>query len=165
MVPAESMLNLESKPLFLTKSVKTPSAAGLLQMLPKQTKSTEKGLVPASASVSGVAEEAMDAFIRDPNEKEEVGLQETREGIEFWRSGYWVGGRRTGIWGFRERALGWKKWPRCKCKGDDRLLCSALIPPESFEWSVHSWRNCGNWIGFHYSNFEVEMEQLSHGPR
>lgn len=43
MVPAESMRNLEERFLFLTKSVKTPSAAGLLQMFPKQTKRTEKG--------------------------------------------------------------------------------------------------------------------------
>lgn len=45
MVPAESMMNLESRPLFLTISLKTPSAAGLRQMLPRQTKRTEKGLV------------------------------------------------------------------------------------------------------------------------
>lgn len=45
MVPAESILNLESRPLFLTKSLKTPSAAGLLQILPRQTKRTEKGLI------------------------------------------------------------------------------------------------------------------------
>lgn len=132
MVPAESMLNLESKPLFLTKSVKTPSAAGLLQMLPQQTKSTEKGLVPASASVGDVAEEAIDAFIRGPNEKE-VGLQGIREVIKFWRGGYWVVGRRTRILlGFRE--TGWKKWPHCKFKWDDSLLCSALIPPASGVW-------------------------------
>jgi hypothetical protein len=79
MVPAESMLNLESKPLFLTKSLKTPSAAGLLQMLPKHTKSTEKGLISASAHVGGVVEEAIDALIEEPNEKEELGLW----GIEF----------------------------------------------------------------------------------
>lgn len=37
------MRKLEERPLLLTKSVKTPSAAGLLQMLPKQTKRTENG--------------------------------------------------------------------------------------------------------------------------
>jgi hypothetical protein len=79
MVPAESMLSLESKPLFLTKSLKTPSAAGLLQMLPKHTKSTEKGLVSASAPVGGVVEDAIDAVIEEPNENEELGLW----GIEF----------------------------------------------------------------------------------
>lgn len=71
MVPAESILNLESKPLFLTKSVKTPSAAGLLQMLPKHTKRTEKGLV----SASGV-EAAIDVLLTDPDEKEAVNLGE-----------------------------------------------------------------------------------------
>ena len=54
MVPAESMLNLELSPLFFTMSLKTPSAAGLLQMLPKHTNRTEKGLVSVSA------EDAMD---------------------------------------------------------------------------------------------------------
>lgn len=39
------MMKLESRPLFLTMSLKTPSAAGLRQMLPRQTKRTEKGLV------------------------------------------------------------------------------------------------------------------------
>lgn len=73
MVPAESILNLESKPLFLTKSVKTPSAAGLLQMLPKHTKRTEKGLV--SDSVDGV-EAAIDVLLTDPDEKEAVNLRE-----------------------------------------------------------------------------------------
>lgn len=62
MVPAESMLNLESRPFFFTISLNTPSAAGLLQMLPKQTNRTEKGFV----SVDGGAEEAIDAFSSDP---------------------------------------------------------------------------------------------------
>jgi hypothetical protein len=89
MVPAESILKLESKPLFLTKSVKTPSAAGLLQMLPKHTKRTEKGFVSASVPVDGVVEEAIDALISDPNEKEEVGLWGIGGiGIEFLRDGY-----------------------------------------------------------------------------
>lgn len=52
MVPAESMLNLESRPLVLTMFLKIPSAAGLLQMLPRQTKRTEKGLIFGSLSVS-----------------------------------------------------------------------------------------------------------------
>lgn len=73
MVPAESILNLESKPLFLTKSLKTPSAAGLLQMLPKHTKRTEKGLV--SASVDAV-EAVIDVLLTDPDEKEAVTLRE-----------------------------------------------------------------------------------------
>lgn len=77
------MLSLESKPLFLTKSLKTPSAAGLLQMLPKHTKRTEKGLISASASVGGVVEEAIDALIEEPNEREELGLWGIGEGVEF----------------------------------------------------------------------------------
>ena len=63
MVPAESILKLESRPLFLTKSVKTPSAAGLLQMLPRHTKRTEKGLVSVSVSVVDEVEEAIGAVI------------------------------------------------------------------------------------------------------
>lgn len=47
-------MKLESRPLFLTKSVKTPSAAGLLQMLPRHTKSTEKGFVSFSVTASVV---------------------------------------------------------------------------------------------------------------
>lgn len=78
MVPAESILNLESKPRFLTKSVKTPSAAGLLQMLPKHTKRTEKGLV--SASVDGV-EAAIDVLLTDPDEKEAVNLKEFERNV------------------------------------------------------------------------------------
>lgn len=39
------MLNLESRPLFFTISLKTPSAAGLRQMFPRQTNKTEKGLL------------------------------------------------------------------------------------------------------------------------
>lgn len=57
-------MKLESRPLFLTKSVKTPSAAGLLQMLPRHTKRTEKGFVSFSISapvVDGV--EAIGAVI------------------------------------------------------------------------------------------------------
>lgn len=54
------MMNLERRPLLLTKSVKTPSAAGLLQMLPKHTKRTENGLVLV-VSVFGV--EAIDDLI------------------------------------------------------------------------------------------------------
>lgn len=67
MVPAESILNLESRPLFLTKSLNTPSAAGLLHMLPRQTKRTEKGLifesVPVANGVEGVEEDIV-AFSR-----------------------------------------------------------------------------------------------------
>lgn len=56
MVPAESILKFESIPFFVTISLKTPSAAGLLQIFPKQTKRTEKGLVSADEG----AEEAID---------------------------------------------------------------------------------------------------------
>lgn len=45
MVPAESMKNRESRFLCLTMWEKTPSAAGLLQILPRQTKRTENGLL------------------------------------------------------------------------------------------------------------------------
>lgn len=83
-------MNLESKPLFLTKSVKTPSAAGLLQMLPKHTNRTEKGLV--SVSVEGV-EAAIEALLADPGEKEAVNLREVEWKVEVWRDG--KSGRRT----------------------------------------------------------------------
>ena len=43
-------MNSESSPLVLTILVNTPSAAGLLQMLPKHTKRTEKGLVFVEAA-------------------------------------------------------------------------------------------------------------------
>ena len=89
-MPAESILNLESKPLFLTKLVKTPSAAGLLQMLPKHTNRTEKGLV--SVSVEGV-EAAIEALLADPGEKEAVNLTEVEWQVEVWRDG--KSGRRT----------------------------------------------------------------------
>lgn len=91
-MPAESILNLESKPLFLTKSVKTPSAAGLLQMLPKHTNRTEKGLVSVSVSVEGV-EAAIEALLADPGEKEAVNLTEVEWQVEVWRDG--KSGRRT----------------------------------------------------------------------
>lgn len=54
------MLNLESRPLFLTMSLKTPSAAGLLHMLPRQMKRTEKGLVVGSVSAAEGAEAMVD---------------------------------------------------------------------------------------------------------
>lgn len=127
MVPAESMLNLESKPLFLTKSLKTPSAAGLLQMLPKHTKSTEKGLVSVFVAVDGVVDEAIDALIRDPNGKEEVGLLGIGGKVWFLRDGYWFGGRRTRNGGFRE--MEWEEWQHCKFGGVNNLLCATLILP------------------------------------
>lgn len=127
MVPAESMLNLESKPLFLTKSLKTPSAAGLLQMLPKHTKSTEKGLVSVSVAVDGVVDEAIDALIRDPNGKEEVGLWGIGGKVWFLRDGYWFGGRRTRNGGFRE--MGGEEWQNCKFGDVNILLCTTLILP------------------------------------
>lgn len=126
MVPAESMLNLESKPLFLTKSLKTPSAAGLLQMLPKHTKSTEKGLVSVSVAVDGVVDEAIDAFIRDPNGKEEVVLWGIGGKVWFLRDGYWFGGR-TRNGGFRE--MGGEEWQNCKFGDVNILLCTTLILP------------------------------------
>lgn len=127
MVPAESMLNLESKPLFLTKSLKTPSAAGLLQILPKHTKSTEKGLVSVSVAVDGVVDEAIDAFIRDPNGKEEVGLWGIGGKVWFLRDGYRFGGRRTRNGGFRE--MGGEEWQNCKFGEVNILLCTTLILP------------------------------------
>jgi len=79
MVPAESMRNLESNPLFLTKSLKTPSAAGLLQMFPKHTKRTEKGLV-------SVVEEAID----DDEEAPIMGLILSGQllNLRFWRDAH-----------------------------------------------------------------------------
>lgn len=101
MVPAESMVNLESRPLFLTKSLKTPSAAGLLQMFPKHTKRTENGFL-VFASVS-VVEEAID----DDDDADVImmGLCLFEcKGFKFWRDGKnCLGGgeRRNGV--FRER--------------------------------------------------------------
>lgn len=63
MVPAESMLNLESRPLVLTMFLKIPSAAGLLQMLPRQTKRTEKGLIFGSLSSVSEGVEAIVALV------------------------------------------------------------------------------------------------------
>ena len=92
MVPAESILNLDTKPLFLTMSVKTPSAAGLRQMLPKHTNSTEKGLV--SAAESAIDDDALITDTdTDPDEKEEMGLSGFRRWVEFRRDGKWVGWR------------------------------------------------------------------------
>ena len=120
MVPAESILNFESKPLFLTKSVKTPSAAGLLQMLPKHTKRTEEGLL----SVEGVVEAAI-ALITDPDKNKEVGLWEFEWGIEFRRDGNWVGGRRRRNGSFGESEL--RGWQNRKVRGLPPQLCNALI--------------------------------------
>lgn len=56
------MKNLESRPFSLTRCLKTPSAAGLRQMFPRQTNSTENGLL--LCALSFVAEEAIDdAFV------------------------------------------------------------------------------------------------------
>ena len=75
------MWNLESSPLFLTKSLKTPSAAGLRQMFPKHTKRTEKGLF-------SVVEEAID----DDDEALIMGLILIPTGqllnLRFWRDGH-----------------------------------------------------------------------------
>lgn len=67
------MMKSESRPLFLTKSVKTPSAAGLLHMLPKHTKRTEKGFFVSFVSVGGM-EEAIDAAITALEQGDEMGL-------------------------------------------------------------------------------------------
>ena len=64
MVPAESILNLESRLLFFTKSLKTPSAAGLLHMLPRQTKRTEKGFVLESVAAADGVEAIVALIIR-----------------------------------------------------------------------------------------------------
>lgn len=84
-MPAESILKLESRPFFLTKSVKTPSAAGLLQILPRHTKRTENGFVSVSATV----DEAIDDRI---GEKRGF-LQERAEGLRV-NFGICVEGRR-----------------------------------------------------------------------
>ena len=90
MVPAESMLNLESRPFFFTISLKTPSAAGLLQMLPKQTNRTEKGFVSVAAPVDG-AEEVIDAFTSDPKAGELAGFWWGYEGIlGYGEMGIWL---------------------------------------------------------------------------
>lgn len=71
MVPAESILKWESRPLFFTISLNTPSAAGLLQMLPKHTNRTDKGLVLFSAEPEEEPEEAIDdGFIKQTREQE-----------------------------------------------------------------------------------------------
>lgn len=94
MVPAESMLNLESRPFFFTISLKTPSAAGLLQMLPKQTNRTEKGFVSVAAPEEGT-EEAIDAFTSDPKAGELAGFWWGCEGdFGFWRDGRLVDEKR-----------------------------------------------------------------------
>lgn len=73
------MLNLESRPFFFTISLKTPSAAGLRQMLPKQTKRTEKGFVSVAAPPDD-AEEAIDAFTSDTKAGKLVGSCRGYEG-------------------------------------------------------------------------------------
>lgn len=120
MVPAESILNLESKPLLLTKSRNTPSAAGLLQMLPRHTKRTAKGLV--SAAVDGVGA-AIDALIADPDEKRVPGLREIEGEVGVWRGGNWGGRRRNG--GFRKWWL--VEWQNCKFRGVAAAACNAFI--------------------------------------
>lgn len=128
MVPAESMLNLESRPFFLTISLKTPSAAGLLQMLPRQTNRTEKGLVSVAAPVDG-SEEAIDAFTSDPKAGEILGSWWGYAGdFGFWRDGYLVDGKS----GIKNEALGeskWEWWQNCKYRGtvDDDSLVVVLL--------------------------------------
>lgn len=100
MVPAESIVKLESRPLFLTKSVKTPSAAGLLQMLPRHTKSTEKGFVSFSVTASVV-----DGIEAIGTVNMVLGLWLWPRGVcEFCRDGCWFGGiGRVRNGDFRER--------------------------------------------------------------
>ena len=57
------MLKFDSSCLFLTKFLKTPSAAGLLHIFPKQTKRTEKGLVSDDEEVEEAIDEDEEAFI------------------------------------------------------------------------------------------------------
>lgn len=97
-MPAESILNLELRPLFLTKSVNTPSAAGLLQMLPRHTKSTENGFVSVSVTVDG----AIDARIGERRRF----LRVIAEGAGFPRANFPIckEGRKNETFGVGERA-------------------------------------------------------------
>ena len=135
MVPAESILNLESKPLFLTALVKTPSAAGLLQMLPRHTKRIEKGLV--CVSVDGP--EAIDEDANTTGEEGMVGLWRDRVGLGVWKDGR--GGRGGNDGRFRERKRG--RWQNGKLGWVATLLYKAIMlpvfrPPEipSFIWII-----------------------------
>jgi len=105
MVPAESILNFELRPLSLTKSVKTPSAAGLLQMLPRHTKRTENGFV----SVSVTEGEAIDARI----EEEKRILQEMAKGVVGFRflrvNNFAVYEEEEESFGFGERRRSWEQ--------------------------------------------------------
>lgn len=115
MVPAESILNFELRSLLLTKSVKTPSAAGLLQMLPRHTKRTENGFVSASVMEG----EAMDARI----EEEKRVLQEMAKGVVgffFLRVNFAVCEEEESF-GFGERRRSWEQW-------QNRKLMTLIIP-------------------------------------
>lgn len=88
MVPAESIWNLEERFLFLTKSVKTPSAAGLLHIFPKHTNKTENGF---SAIFSVWVVEAIDDVIMVMGFCWVFNLWRKR--LELWKNGYWFRGR------------------------------------------------------------------------
>lgn len=90
MVPAESIMNFESRPLFFTRSLNTPSAAGLLQMFPKHTKSTEKGFVAVSELV-GRAVSAMEATMKEVDGVEKWVPRELRGGLKFRRWENFIG--------------------------------------------------------------------------
>ncbi|CAK9314322.1 unnamed protein product [Citrullus colocynthis] len=61
----KSIKNFESRPFFVTKFLNTPSPAGLLQMLPKQTKSTEKGFVSVSEVLEREESAMEEATVKD----------------------------------------------------------------------------------------------------
>lgn len=78
------MMKLESRPLFLTMSLKTPSAAGLRQMLPRHTKRTEKGLVSLFCVGVAIGEDDDDDDAKHTKEGKNLGFSrelETRFGF------------------------------------------------------------------------------------
>lgn len=83
MVPAESIKNFESRPFFVTKFLNTPSPAGLLQMLPKQTKSTEKGFVSVSEVLEREESAMEEATVKDVDGVAKWVRRELREGLNF----------------------------------------------------------------------------------
>lgn len=96
MVPAESISNLESTPLFLTMSLNTPSAAGLLQIFPRQTNKTENDL--ASVSLDG-PEEAIEGEIKNPGQELDLWvLLGALKGASLSREGDRLSGRKVRNW-------------------------------------------------------------------
>lgn len=59
MVPAESIKKEESRPFCLTRWVNTPSAAGLLHILPRHTNNTENGFLLVSDGVAAAIDDDM----------------------------------------------------------------------------------------------------------